>query len=281
MVNAELDRSGWMRHSLEGTSLTPAMREGVIGVTRSRLDRWAYLLEEHVGQSPRIHFTTDSFTFAPDTPKDREIFTTRAEDQGWELSERSEGIRVHTGIVEGIEREGLRESSCVAAMPEGRSDQLVRSHPRLLLEAFRRTVIRFSKHAVPYKQTPVRKSHGTIKDLEGALVVVEPSAPVVEKGAIRRQTISDGNFLKPRTHLTQERSLPRLIVRYSVSQEIHNDGPNIWIDRNSMLDDVYAGIRRALLDQPIESVGDHALKYLRLLSCFQQSSKNQDIPSLP
>ncbi|EKD86136.1 MAG: hypothetical protein ACD_37C00457G0006, partial [uncultured bacterium] len=270
MSKSETGSQARIESIIGSSSLSPAAREGVRSITRSRLDRWNSLIGEHIGQNPRIHFTTDTFTYTSDTSRDHRLFLELASASGWNLQPQGNGIRVQTGIVEGISQNGLRSRSCVAAMPEGPNDILVRSHPRLLLEGFRRTIINFSKHAIPYKQTPVRRTHGTISDLVGAMVVVGEDVAVEEQGRIPRTRMTDGNFLKPRTHLTQEiSSIPSAIIRFSVSQDVYSNGGLIWIDKDSMAGDVYAGLRSALLSQQFEAVTDYALKYLSLLSCFQ------------
>ncbi len=174
--------------------------------------------------NPAFHFTTDEFQFHPSSSEDRMVFLKRARVLSWQLrDEGSDGIHVETGYSDDIRRNGLRAKSCVAVMPEGDNTQLMKAHPRFFIEALRMTVIKFGKHAVPYKQPPVQGVDGWLTDIRSALVTLPDSSVLEPKDREQRLGLSESNILKPRTYLTTSDILPDkvlAIVRFPIREVI-------------------------------------------------------------
>ncbi len=245
------------------------------GLARSRLDRVGSVLAEAIGLNPKLHFTTDSFVFVPDSAQDRAIFTRDARLKGWMVRDTEGRLETQTGNLSSILEQGLKNGSCVATIPSGYSESLVTAHPRLMLEAFRKTIARFGKHSLPHKQSPIQKTNGVIEDVTGALIVIGDHVSGREKGQDERVELRDCNLLKARTHIIGEVTPSDILaaIPFQISQSIPSRRGIIRPHTSGLVDDVFRGIREAIKARSMNH-GDgqaQALRYATMLSCFRPS----------
>lgn len=217
------------------------------------LPRLATSLHGLADANLRFHFTTDKFTFKPDYAEDRQVFIHGARQKGWYAEDLEEdGIRVFTWHLLNIRHNGLRSNSCVATLPEGIDAELVRSHPRFFLEAFRKMVIKYGKHALPYKHDLILGINGEISDITGGLVAVSENVPVKPKGNIERTTISGHNFLVATTHYLTQVAKPEDIIasiRFDLNHNVRSQDGKLVTDKQDLIRTIQSGLRYALFDQ--------------------------------
>jgi len=197
--------------------------------------------------NPKFHFTTAGFTFESDMPRERNRFQRQAERKGWRVQASGDrALIIDTGYVDNIRENGLRPMSCVVAMPETTESMVLLSYPRLFMESIKRTVDRFGKHAIPYKDRLLQTSNGTIRDLRVAVVLISGAVATLPKMSKERHALTNCNALKSITHFVDQGVRPEDIIdiiEIPVRQEMPCTKDGILFDNEELSGEILAGLR--------------------------------------
>lgn len=240
---SELSRHTHTIPDISSGNLSDSSREWLQSTTHKNYPILAETFTGFIDSNPRFHFTPTSFTFTPDSEMSRIAFLERGLRHGWSIVEEDSHFDVITNHIERIREHGLLPKTCVAAMPEGPHADIMKSHPRLFIDGLERIVERFGKHATPHKHRVFDKSYGCITDMQGAAVIVGEHVPIQTKGKFSRDSVSNNNLLRPRTHFASFGSSPSDIIGvipFQMTQSIDCDDGRKEIDTRLLKQEILA-----------------------------------------